>query len=148
MFPKVEQKMDEVSQAMQTAGQAAAAGSGWSAAKALPVFGKLVAIFGAGAAIATYLVMSNTKQGDDKEFRRALASTFTFAVFGGAGLIRWLNIGHWSNDFFGLVALCGIVILCGVPGWLIVKSYFNFANANQHSQLPELWKKLVEAFKK
>ncbi len=138
-------KMDEVVQAQQAVEHAAAAASGWAWLKSLPFLGKIFSIFGAGFAIAAYFVMTATKRGTDEEFRRGLAATFVFAIFGGSGAIRYLGISNWLDDFFGAMALCGLVILCGVPGWLIVKTWFNFANKNKDSELPDLAKKLKDA---
>jgi hypothetical protein len=125
---------------MESAGQAANA-----APEATGVLGwawwKLVAAAGGvgiAAAFAAFIVMCMTKPRDDKEWRVALASTLACSIFGGAAFIRHFGLQVWAEDWIGAVGLLGVVFACGLPGWSLVRWWFNFAKKREDKDLAEI----------
>ena len=44
---------------------------------------------------------------------------------GGAAVVEYFELQHWTSSFFGLVAMFGLVFVCGLPGWAMVRWTFN-----------------------
>jgi hypothetical protein len=125
-----------IEQAGQAASAAPAASGllGWVWWKLLGMAGGV----GFAAALAVFIVMCMTRPRDDKEWRVALASTLASSIFGGAALIRYMGLQVWAEDWFGAVGLLGVVFSCGLPGWSIVRWWFNFAKKNEDRGLDEM----------
>jgi hypothetical protein len=104
----------------------------------LKTLGGLAAGTGIGAGLAAFVVMSMTKPASDKEWRVALACTFAGSIGGGAALIKYLGIEHWTADWFGLVGLGGIMFACGLPAWALVRGFFLFLDKRKNADLLEL----------
>lgn len=51
----------------------------------------------------------------------ALISALMFSRGGEAFVIRWFELMAWANDVFGLIALQGLVFICGLPGFCQVE---------------------------
>lgn len=125
---------------MESAEQAASAAPaatgllGWAWWKLLSVAGGV----GVAAAMAAFIVMCMTRPRDDKEWRVALASTLASSIFGGAAFIRYFGLQIWAEDWFGAVGLLGVVFSCGLPGWSIVRWWFNFEKKHEAKGLDEM----------
>ncbi|PRW27152.1 hypothetical protein CSB96_0009 [Pseudomonas aeruginosa] len=37
------------------------------------------------------------------------------------------GLEEWVNDEFGLFALLGLVFVCGLPGWVLTRGFFAYA---------------------
>lgn len=94
--------------------------------------------FGGFAFLAAILVMVMTLPKTPREFVVAMVSTVVSSVCGGAFLVRWLNIGHWVQDDVGMIAICGLIFVCGLPAWVIVRAWFAWSEARKGVGLPEL----------
>ncbi|MCT9125512.1 HNH endonuclease [Cupriavidus gilardii] len=47
---------------------------------------------------------------------------------GGAAVVLPFGLQSWACDYFGLLALFGLVFACGLPGWAVVRWVFNYIN--------------------
>lgn len=105
---------------------------GWKA------IGGLAGLSGVGAGLAAYVVMTMTKPRSDQEWHVALISTLIASFGGGASFVKYLGIEHWINEPFGMVGLLGICFLCGLPGWLFVRSLFNYMEKKKNADITEI----------
>ncbi|WXL27747.1 hypothetical protein WG219_09970 [Ectopseudomonas mendocina] len=115
------------------------AAAGGIALYKLGVLGLLVAL------AAAIVVMAMTVPKTVREFTVALISTLMFSLGGGAGVIRWYELQHWANDQFGLIALLGLVFVCGLPGWVVVRAWFVYAEKRRTASLVEILRELKRA---
>src|SRR5690606_31066506 len=94
--------------------------------------------FGFVAALAAVVVMAMTLPKTPREFVVALISTVVSSIGGGAFVIRWLEIGHWAQDDVGLIGLMGVVFVCGLPAWVLVRALFAWSEAKKDRQITEI----------
>lgn len=104
--------------------------------------------FGSMAVLAAIVVMAMTLPRTVREFAVAMISTTVSSLCGGAFVVRWLDIAHWAHDDAGMVALGGIVFVCGLPAWLIVRSLFAWSEAKKDRQITEIVDAIIEAKRK
>ena len=112
---------------------------GWKA------LGGLAGVSGLGAGLATYVVMSMTKPKSDQEWHVALISTLIGSFAGGAALIKYLKIEDWIHEPFGLTGLIGLCFMCGLPGWLLVRSFFAYVDKRKTADITEILADGVQA---
>lgn len=105
---------------------------GWKA------LGGLAGAAGIGAGVASYIVMTMTKPKDDREFRVALASTIAGSLGGGAALIKYLGVEHWSSDLIGLMGQGGLMFTCGLPAWLLIRALFHYIEKRKDADITEI----------
>lgn len=117
---------------MQTMTEPASTAAGGIALYKLGVIGILV------GALAAIVVMAMTVPRSAREFIVAIISTLMSSIGGGAFLVRWLEIGHWAQDDIGMVAIGGVLFAAGMPGWVVVRAAFAWAEKRRHLELPEL----------
>lgn len=100
-------------------------------------------LFGAASAVlVTIVVMAMTLPKTAREFVVAMISTVVASLGGGAFVIRWFDIGSWAHDDIGLVALAGIIFVCGLPAWVMVRGWFVYAALSQHMSLLDMLREL------
>ncbi|WP_371364902.1 hypothetical protein ACA097_17750 [Pseudomonas sp. QL9] len=73
-----------------------------------------------------------------------MTCTVVSSICGGAFLARWLDIGSWVQDEFGMLAPCGTIFVCGLPAWVSVHAWFAWSEARKGVGLPELSKEFRE----
>jgi len=100
--------------------------------------------FGFFAFLAAILVMAMTLPKTVREFVVAMICTVVSSVCGGAFLVRWLDIGSWVQDDIGMIALCGVIFVCGLPAWVIVRAWFAWSESRKDKALPEMVKEFRE----
>ena len=98
-----------------------------------------------GGLLVAIVVMAMTVPKTVREFVVALISTLMFSLCGGAGVVRWFELMTWANDLFGLIALLGLAFVCGLPGWVLVRAWFVFAEKRRTSTLPDMVRELKES---
>lgn len=108
---------------------------------------KLGIAFGLFAVIAAVVVMCMTLPRSVREFGVALTCTLVGSLAGGAFVIRWFEIGHWASDEVGLVGLGGVIFVCGLPAWVMVRGWFAYTEASKGRSLLELIRELRAAAK-
>jgi len=93
-----------------------------------------------GTALVSVVVMAMTMPQSVREFVVALISTLVSSICGGAFVVRWLDIGHWALDDVGMVAIAGVIFVCGLPAWILVRALFAWTESRKNAALPELVK--------
>ncbi|PCA77808.1 hypothetical protein CJU05_24315 [Pseudomonas aeruginosa] len=83
--------------------------------------------FGVVPVLAAIVVMCMTAPKTIKEFACALIVTLMFSIGGGGWIIKAKGLEEWVNDEFGLFALLGLVFVCGLPGWVMTRGFFAYA---------------------
>lgn len=94
--------------------------------------------FGFVAVLAAIVVMAMTLPKTVREFTVAMISTSVSSICGGAFVVRWLGIAHWVNDDAGMIAIGGIIFVCGLPAWVLVRAWFKWAEKRRDKDLAEL----------
>ena len=97
-----------------------------------------IAGLSAPAILAAIVVMAMTPPRTFSEFITGLISTLIASLSGGAALIRYLGLTELANDPWGLATIGGLMFVCGLPGWLIVRGFFIWVNRRRHMDLAEL----------
>lgn len=118
------------------------AAAGVAGLKALGASGVLAGI---GAGAAAFVVMAKTKPETDKEWRIALVSTVMGSIGGGGALVRYLGIQDWVQDPFGMMGMLGVVFLCGLPAWGLVRALFRYLDKRRDADLAEIVKEVKES---
>ena len=117
---------------------AAAGAAGWK------IIGGLAGMGAIGAGLAAFVVMAMTKPKTDQEWRVALACTFVGSIGGGACLIMYLGVQHWSESLMGLLAQGGLMFFCGLPAWGLVRAWFKFLEKRKDADLAEIVRDVKE----
>lgn len=104
--------------------------------------------FGFVAVLAAIVVMAMTLPKTAREFVVALISTVVSSIGGGAFVVRWLEIGHWAQDDVGLIGLMGVVFVCGLPAWVLVRALFAWSEAKKDRQITEIVDAVLDAKKR
>lgn len=99
-----------------------------------------IAGLSACAILAAIVVMAITPPKTFGEFLVGLISTVMASLSGGAALIRYMGLTELANDPFGLATIGGIMFVCGLPGWLLVRAFFLWAQRRRHLDIVELMK--------
>jgi hypothetical protein len=122
----------KVQQMSEPISGAAAGAVGWK------IIGGLAGMGAIGAALAAFVVMAMTKPKTEQEWRVALACTFVGSLGGGAALIKYLGVEHWSNDVLGLVAQGGLIFTCGLPAWTLIRALFKYLEKRKDADIVEI----------
>ena len=104
--------------------------------------------FGGLAVLAAVVVMAMTLPKTVREFVVAMLSTTVSSLCGGAFVVRWLGIGHWAHDDVGMIAIGGLIFVCGLPAWIIVRALFAWSEAKKDRQITEIVDAVLEAKQK
>lgn len=94
--------------------------------------------FGFVSVLAAIVVMAMTLPKTIREFVVAMICTVVGSICGGAYVVSALGIGHWVNDDFGLMAIAGVIFVCGLPAWLIVRLLFTYMQLRKDMSLVEI----------
>lgn len=100
--------------------------------------------FGFVAVLAAVVVMAMTLPKTVREFTVAMISTSVSSICGGAFVVRWLGIAYWVNDDAGMIAIGGIIFVCGLPAWVLVRAWFKWAEKRRDNDLTEIVSDLAE----
>lgn len=115
----------------------AAAAGGAAAFKAM---GGTVAAAGAATALAAVVVMCMTPPSTKREWASALISTVVSSIAGGGAVVHHFNLMHYMNDYFGVVAIAGIIFSCGLPGWALVRALFKYIEKHKNQSIDEIYR--------
>lgn len=114
-----------------------------SAAGSYAVY-KLAVAFGLPAGLATLVVMLWIQPQSKREWAMALVSTVVSSVCGGAAVVQHYGLTFWGDTYIGLMAMAGIIFACGLPGWVIVRALFVWAEKRKTKDLAELISEVKE----
>lgn len=104
--------------------------------------------FGGLAVLAAVVVMAMTLPKTAREFIVAMISTTVASLCGGAFVVRWLGIGDWAHDDVGMIAIGGLIFVCGLPAWIIVRALFAWSEAKKDRQITDIVDAVLEAKQK
>lgn len=93
--------------------------------KLLGSLGLTATAFGIGGTLAAIVVMCTKRPRTAGEWAVALISTIVASFGGGAFTIQHFNLLQEAKTLVDTFALIGIVFTCGLPGWLLVRLFFN-----------------------
>jgi len=94
--------------------------------------------FGFMAVLAAVVVMAMTLPKTVREFVVAMVSTVVSSICGGAAVVSYLGIAHWINDDFGFVAIGGLIFVCGLPAWVMVRASFAYVEMRKDKSILEI----------
>lgn len=97
-----------------------------------------IAGLSAPAILAAVVVMAKTPPKTFSEFVVGVISTLMASLSGGAALVSYLGLTELVNDHWGLATIGGIMFVCGLPGWLLVRAFFLWAQRRRHMDIAEL----------
>ena len=116
-------------------GSAAAGAAGAAAFKAM---GGAAGIAAGASGLAAFVVMLMMRPRTRGEWAVALISTLVSSIAGGAAVVQYFELEHWTHNSIGLVALIGLVFSCGLPGWALVRWLFNFIDRRRDKDLADV----------
>lgn len=100
---------------------------------------KLAIAFGLPAGLAAIVVMLWIQPKSKREWAMALICTVMSSMCGGALAIDYLSLHHLAEKGVpGLMAMAGIIFASGLPGWVIVRAGFAWADKRKNKDLGEL----------
>lgn len=124
-----------------TTSAGAAGAAGWK------LIGGLAGLGAIGAGLAAIVVMCLMTPRDRKEWAVGLISTVVSSISGGAAVIEYCQLHHWANSYFGLVAMFGLVFICGLPGWAMVRWTFNAIRKREGEGIDDIVKEVRDGFR-
>lgn len=98
--------------------------------------------FGLASALAAIVVMAMNPPKTRRELLVSLICTVTASVSGGSFVLHHFGLINMMADPFGTIAAFGIVFACGLPGWVIVRWWFAFADDNKDENLLDVINKV------
>lgn len=111
------------------------------------LIGGLAGMGAIGAGLAAIVVMCLMTPRGRKEWAVGLISTVISSISGGAAVVEYFELQHWTSSFFGLVAMFGLVFVCGLPGWAMVRWTFNSIRAREGKSIEEIVKEARDGFR-
>ena len=114
------------------------ASSGAAGAAAFKAVGGASAVAAGGAGLAAIVVMLMTPPRSPQEWAVGLISTVASSIGGGAAAIEHFGSQHWATSPIGFCAMGGLIFACGLPGWAVVRSVFNFIDQSRVAGIDEV----------
>lgn len=109
---------------------------------------KFAVAIGLPAGLAAIVVMLWIQPKSKREWAMALICTVVSSVGGGAMAVEYLQLQHLAvGGLVGLMALGGLIFACGLPGWVIVRAGFAWADKRKAMDLGELVRDAKEIMK-
>lgn len=103
---------------------------------------KAGAAIGGGVLLSAIVVMAMAAPKSKKEVFVALVCTLASSLFGGSALVAFLGFQHWATEPFGLMGIGGIMFICGMPGWVLVRAFWHWADVSKDKTLLQMWQEL------
>lgn len=110
--------------------------------------GKLAVAAGIGLPLVAAIVMIMSQPKTKREWAVSLLSTIAFSLLGGAVVVDWLHLAAWlALGIPGIMGIGGIIFACGLPGWVLVRAFFKYTEANKDKGILEVVKEVKDAIK-
>lgn len=113
-----------------------------------------LAVATTGLTLAAIVVMAMTMPKSRCEFFVALISTVVSSFAGGAwAILQWNMFGSVltaSNElelWLSLAKLGGVFFVCGLPGWVLIRSAFVFSEARKNKGINVLIRDIKKALR-
>lgn len=110
------------------------------------MFGWAAIVAAVGAVLSAAVVMCISRPKTEREWFVAITTTAISSICGGAWIIMHLGLQFWVFDPIGLVAMLGLVFLCGLPGWFVVRVSFNYMKKHSKDDIVEIGKDIKDTF--
>lgn len=91
-----------------------------------------------GALMSAVVVMAMAAPKSKKEVFVALACTLASSLFGGSAAVAFFGLQSWAVEPFGIMGIGGIMFICGMPGWVIVRAFWHWADLNEDKTIVEM----------
>lgn len=99
---------------------------------------KIALALGLPAGLAAVVVMLYIQPKSKREWSMALICTLVSSVCGGAAVVQHYGLLAWGDNYMGLIALGGVIFACGLPGWVVIRAAFAWAEKRKGKDLAEL----------
>jgi hypothetical protein len=99
---------------------------------------KFMIYIGLPASVAVTIVMAMTHPKSTQEWMVALISTGAASVYGGAFAIKYFELSDWAIAHDAWASLGGVYLVCGLPAWVLVRSFFLWADRNKARDLLQI----------
>jgi len=99
---------------------------------------KIALALGLPAGLAAVVVMLYIQPKCKREWTMALICTLVSSVCGGAAVVQHYGLLAWGDNYMGLIALGGVIFACGLPGWVIIRAAFAWAEKRKGKDIVEL----------
>lgn len=94
--------------------------------------------------LSTIVVICARRPQTAQEWVVGIISTLVSSICGGAAFVMHMGLSHWAESFIGIMAVGGIFFSCGLPGWALVRLFFNSVEANRGKTINEVVKDVKE----
>ena len=121
------------------------AAAGYAGAAAFKSLGGPAVVAAVASGLAAIVVMLMMRPKSTAEWAVALISTLVSSIAGGAAVVLHWGLHGWATDYFGLVALFGLVFACGLPGWAVVRWVFAAIERRKNADIVDVIKEAREA---
>lgn len=114
------------------------------------LLGGAAGIAAGGITLASFVVVLMTWPKNFRELAVVLISTFLCSLGVGAFVILYFDLLRFAIDVplmqqvVAIIAMGALLFVCGLPGWLIVRSAFLWMSRRQDSDLAELAEDLAD----
>jgi hypothetical protein len=105
---------------------------------------KIVLALGLPAGLAAVVVMLYIQPKSKREWAMALISTVVSSICGGAAVVQHYGLQAWGDSYLGLTAIAGIIFACGLPGWVVIRAAFAWAEKRKGKDIAELIREVKE----
>ena len=107
---------------------------------------KLAIAYGLPPMIISIVVMLMTQPRSAREWIVGLTTTVVGSICGGAFLIEYYEWQSLVNSTNGLIAMFGMVFGCGLPWWVLVRSFFSWTEKRKNKDIKELAVDAIDAY--
>lgn len=113
--------------------------SGWVAAVVgFKAIGSVAFLTALAAALSTLVTMCVSPPESRKEWFVAITSTVISSICGGSYIVMRFGLQDWTDSYFGLSSLFGLVFACGLPGWSMVRWIFNSLRSKEGMEIEDV----------
>lgn len=103
----------------------------------LKVYGFLALI--ALAALLSWLVVIMTRMPRTRnEWVVGMVCTVFGSITSGAFVVQRFGLHEWSGNWWGMCALAGIIFICGLPFWAVVRWIFNYISKHEDATIVDV----------
>lgn len=99
---------------------------------------KLIGGAAGAAGLAAVVVMAMLPPRSLREWVVGLVTTVLGSICGGAFVVVHFGLQKWAHDYFGVVALIGLVFSCGLPAWMVVRWAFTWMERRRDNDIAEI----------
>ncbi|NCI79746.1 hypothetical protein [Acinetobacter kanungonis] len=107
-------------------------------------YGTAIMVMLAVALVAAVVLMTRMPR-SPQEWAVGLICTVVSSLAGGSFIIVKFALYSWVADIWGMITLGGFFVVCGLPGWAIVRWIFNYIDKQEGKTIIEVMKELKKS---